>query len=253
MNYKLVKTVDAIEEYLSSHSLIGLDIETSPKEQYRGDKKAALDSNKSEITGISLSVESGTGIYIPLRHDNYENADVNEVFSYIKEGVLLNENKTVVIHNAVFESSFFYALGVVMKCKVYDTMAAAQLTLKTNTEFRNLSDSGLKKLVPELLNAELPTFEAVTEGKFFDELSPDNSETIRYACSDSDYALRLYHVFNKWFDENLPNHRFIVEKIESPTAVYVGLMKHNGLLVDLDLLKEKTEMLLSEKRRKIMK
>ncbi len=239
MNYKLAKTVDEIEEYLSSHSLIGLDIETSPKEKYRGDKKAALDSNKSEITGISLSVESGTGIYIPLRHQNYENADVNKVFSYIKQNILLNENKTVVIHNAVFESSFFYALGVVMKCKVYDTMAAAQLTLKTDTEFRNLSDSGIKKLVPAVLKEKLPTFESVTEGRFFNELDPSNYETVRYACADSDYALRLYHVFNKWFDRNLPRHRFIVEEIESPTAVYVGLMKHNGLLVDLDLLRQK--------------
>ena len=64
MSYKLVKTADEVAQYLSGHSLLGLDIETSPKEQYRSDKKAALDSNKSEITGISLSVESGTGIYI---------------------------------------------------------------------------------------------------------------------------------------------------------------------------------------------
>lgn len=144
MNYKLAKTVDEIQDYIGNYNLLALDIETSPMQKYRNDAKAALGSNKSEITGISLSVENGTGIYIPLRHQNYENADVYEVFSYIKEEILLNENKTVVIHNAVFESSFFYALGVVMKCKVYDTMAAAQLTLKTNTEFRNLSDSGLK-------------------------------------------------------------------------------------------------------------
>ena len=257
MNYKLAKTIRDIENYLGSHNLLALDIETSPMLDYRNDKKAALDSNKSEITGISLSIESGTGIYIPLRHKNYDNADVDEVFSYIKRNILLDENKTVVIHNAAFESSFLYALGVVMKCKVYDTMAAAQLTLKTNTEFRNLSDSGLKKLVPELLKSELPTFdEVVSQGKrlrisdslecevgegsaYFDELNPDNFETVRYACADSDYALRLYHVFNKWFDKNLPKHRFIVEEIESPTAVYVGLMRHNGLLVDRNLLAQK--------------
>ena len=239
MSYRLVKIVDEITEYPGRYSLVGLDIETAPKERYRIDKKAALDSNKSQIIGISLSVQSGTGIYIPLRHKNYDNATASDVWEYIKNCILLDENKIAVIHNAAFESAFFYALGVVMRCKVYDTMAAAQLTLKTNTEFRNLSDSGLKKLVPELLKVELPTFEAVTEGKFFDELNQENFETVRYACADSDYALRLYHLFNRWFDENLPKHRFIVEEIESPTAVYVGLMKHNGLLVDLDLLKEK--------------
>jgi len=141
MSYKLVKTADEVAQYLSGHSLLGLDIETSPKEQYRSDKRAALDSNKSEITGISLSVESGTGIYIPFRHKNYQNANVDEVFSYIKQNILLDENKIVVIHNAVFESAFFYALGVVMKCKVYDTMAAAQLTLKRGNQ---------KKIAPAL-------------------------------------------------------------------------------------------------------
>lgn len=59
-----------------------------------------------------------------------------------------------------------------------------------------------------------------------------NTETVRYACADSDYALRLYHLFNGWFDKFLPKHRFLVEKVESPTAVYCGLMRYNGLLID---------------------
>ncbi|MBR2735430.1 MAG: bifunctional 3'-5' exonuclease/DNA polymerase, partial [Clostridia bacterium] len=143
------------------------------------------------------------------------------------------------IHNAAFETMFFYALGFVPKCKVYDTLSAAQMTLKTHTEFRKLGDCGLKKLVPELLKVELPTFESVTDGRFFDELDSEDAETIRYACADSDYALRLYHLFNNWFDENLPKHRYIVENIESPTAVYVGLMKYNGIPLDVELMRSK--------------
>ena len=73
----------------------------------------------------------------------------------------------------------------------YDTIAAAQLTLKSNTQFRSLSDSGLKTLVPQLFDTELPDFGSVTGGRFFDELSPQDTETVRYACADSDYALRL--------------------------------------------------------------
>ena len=162
-----------------------------------------------------------------------------ETFNWIKNNILLNENLSVVIHNAAFESMFFYALGFIPKCKIYDTLSAAQMTLKTHTEFRKLSDCGLKKLVPELLKVELPTFESVTEGRFFSDLDSEDFETIRYACADSDYALRLYYVFNNWFDENLPNHRFIVENIESPTSVYVGIMKYNGIPLDVELMKLK--------------
>lgn len=241
MNYKLALNSQEIKEYIGNHKLLALDIETSPLEKYRNDNKASLDAHKSSITGISFSVVEGTGIYVPFNHKVGRNADFVGTLDWIKTNILLNENMTVVIHNAAFETMFFYALGFVPKCKVYDTLSAAQMTLKTHTEFRKLNDCGLKKLVPELLKVELPTFESVTEGRFFSDLDSEDFEIIRYACADSDYALRLYHLFNNWFDRNLPKHRYIVGNIESPTAVYVGLMKYNGIPLDAELMQSKGE------------
>lgn len=241
MSYKLALNIQEMQEYIGTHKLLALDIETSPHPLFCDDEKASLDAHKSSITGISFSVVGGTGIYVPFNHKVGRNADFVGAFEWIKSNVLMNENLTVVIHNAAFETMFFYALGFIPKCKVYDTLSAAQMTLKTHTEFRKLNDCGLKKLVPELLKVELLTFESVTEGRFFDELSSEDTETIRYACADSDYALRLYHLFNNWFDGNLPKHRYIVENIESPTAVYVGLMKYNGIPLDVELMYSKGE------------
>lgn len=239
MNYKLALSKEEIARYIENFKLLALDIETSPLPQYRNDEKSALDAHKSTITGMSFSVSKGSGIYVPFHHKVGLNADFVDTWQWIKQNILMNENLTLVIHNAAFETMFFYALGCVPQCKVYDTLAAAQMTLKTQTEFRKLADSGLKKLVPELLNIELPSFEDVTQGVYFDMLDPESFETICYACADSDYALQLYCLFNKWFDENMPKHRFIVEQIESPTAVYVGLMKYNGVPLNLDLMHEK--------------
>ncbi len=239
MDYKLALNKEEIARYIENFKLLALDIETSPLPQYRNDEKSALDAHKSTITGMSFSVSKGSGIYVPFHHKVGLNADFVDIWEWIKENILMNENLTLVIHNAAFETMFFYALGCVPQCKVYDTLAAAQMTLKTQTEFRKLADSGLKKLVPELLNIELPSFKDVTQGVYFDMLDSESFETIRYACADSDYALQLYYLFNKWFDENMPKHRFIVEQIESPTAVYVGLMKYNGVHLDLNLMHEK--------------
>lgn len=241
MSYKLALNIKEMREYIGTYKLLALDIETSPLSSFRDDEKASLDAHKSSITGISFSVVEGTGIYVPFMHKVGRNADFVGTFDWIKRNILMNENLTVAIHNAAFETMFFYALGFIPKCKVYDTLSAAQMTLKTHTEFRKLNDCGLKKLVPELLKVELPTFESVTEGRFFDDLSSEDFETIRYACADSDYALRLYHLFNNWFDRNLPKHRYIVENIESPTAVYVGLMKYNGIPLDVELMQSKGE------------
>lgn len=232
MNYRCETDLRKIEQYLHKADVVAFDFETAPMPAYREDDKAALDAHRSHIVGVSLSVAEGSAIYVPLRHLRGPNADPEQIIPFLRDALWMNPAVVKVAHNLSFEAMFLYALGVVVQPPCYDTIAAAQMTLKTTFEFRALSDSGLKKLVPELLGDELPTFEDVTEGRFFDELASDDPETVRYACADSDYALRLYRRFNEWFDAYLPRHRWIVENIESPTAVYCGLMKYNGLLMD---------------------
>ena len=240
MDYSCVTTLDRTVGYLARASLVAFDFETSPLEEYRMEERAALDAHKSAITGVSFSVAEGSGIYVPLRHRCGANVRSPEaVMAYLREALFENGAVVKVAHNLSFEAMFLYARGVVVQPPVYDTIAAAQLTLKSNTAFRVLSDCGLKTLVPLLFGVELPDFSTVTGGRFFDELSPEDGETVRYACADSDFALRLYHVFNEWFDKYLPRHRRIVELVESPTAVYCGLMRYNGLLMDRAAMEKK--------------
>jgi len=242
MGYKCVYMLSEIKEYLKNTVLFAFDFETSPHDKWRNDKSAALDAHKADITGISFSVSEGTAIYVPLKHRSGRNAENQAaIWDYLK---LLFESKDVikVAHNLAFESMFLYARGIVLQKPCYDTIAASQLTLKSKWEFRNLADSGLKTLAPALCKAEMTEFSTVTEGRFFDKLNPQDEKTVRYACADSDYTLRLYHVFNQWFDRFLPKHRTIVEEVESPTSVYVGIMKYNGILVDKSaMLKKQAE------------
>jgi DNA polymerase I len=242
MGYKCVYMLSEIKEYLKNTVLFAFDFETSPRDKWRNDKSAALDAHKADITGISFSVSEGTAIYVPLKHRSGRNAENQAaIWDYLK---LLFKSKDVikVAHNLAFESMFLYARGIVLQKPCYDTIAASQLTLKSKWEFRSLADSGLKTLAPALCKAEMTEFSTVTEGRFFDELNPQDEKTVRYACADSDYTLRLYHVFNQWFDRFLPKHRTIVEEVESPTSVYVGIMKYNGILVDKSaMLKKQAE------------
>ncbi len=242
MGYKCVYTLAEIQEYLKNTVLFAFDFETSPRDKWRNEKGAALDAHKADITGISFSVSDGTAIYVPLKHRSGRNAENQKaIWEYLKP---LFESKDVikVAHNLAFESMFLYARGIVLQKPCYDTIAASQLTLKSKWEFRSLADSGLKTLAPALCKAEMTEFSTVTDGRFFDELNPQDEKTICYACADSDYTLRLYHVFNQWFDRFLPKHRTIVEEVESPTSVYVGIMKYNGILVDKSaMLKKQAE------------
>lgn len=237
-NYKLMNTADGIRAYLKGHALVSFDIETAPDEAWLLDEKAALDPHKAHVVGCSFSVEPGTGIYVPVAHLSGDNIPA-EVFWNIMKEFANDGSITKVCHNFAFESSLLYHHGIVIQAPVYDTIAASQMTLKNNWEFRSLKDSGLKTLAKTVYKEDLPTFSDVTGGRNFDELDPADPETVRYGAADSDYALRLYLTFNTWFDRYMPKHRWIVENIESPTAVFLGIMKYNGIPVDRVLMDER--------------
>jgi len=231
--YRVTTNIGEVKNYLSTASAVAFDFETSPDEPYRDDNKAALDANKASIVGVSYSVGEGSAIYVPIAHRIGDNADESEVMAFLAE-FAANKNIVKIAHHLAFEAMFLYKHGIVLQQPCHDTFSSAQMSLKSNTTFRKMADGGLKTLTREVLDVDLPTFSEVTSGRFFDELDPSDAETIRYACADADFTLRLYHVFNEWFFRWMPKHRYIVEELESPTAVFTGLMKLNGILVDTE-------------------
>ena len=236
--YKCVTTVDGIRDYIGGNRIVAFDFETAPNDPYRKEDKASLDPARAHIVGCSFSVKEGTGVYVPVAHRIGTNIDKDAFFEFLTT-FLIDKTIIKIAHNLAFESSMSYARGIVIQTPVYDTICASQMSLKSAYEFRKLNESGLKRLAAELCDEMLPSFSSVTDGKHFDELDAQNAETVRYGSADSDFALRLYHKFNDWFDRYLPKHRYIVEEIESPTAVYLGIMKCNGVPVNLPLMQER--------------
>ena len=241
MQYRCVLTIEEIQQYLADADTVAFDFETAPTEAHRHEERAALDPHKARIVGVSLSVAEGSAMYVPLAHRHGNNVmDPVGIWCWLADSLFQNQKIMKIAHNLAFEAMFCYARDIVIQAPCYDTIAAAQMTPKGDTAFRSLADCGLKALVPELFGDELPSFSEVTEDRHFDELDPSDLETIRYACADADYALRLYHLLNNWFDRFLPKHRAIVEQVESLTAVYCGLIKYNGLLVDTRRMQTKS-------------
>lgn len=236
--YECVTTVQGIKDYIGNAKVVAFDYETAPDTPFRDEDKAALDPHKSHIVGSSFSVKEKTGIYVPVAHLLGENINNEDFFSFLAD-FLSDRTIVKVAHNIAFESCQSYHKEMVIQGPVYDTICAAQMTLKNHYEFRQLKDSGLKKLADELCGEPLPSFSAVTDGKHFDELDGHDAETVRYGAADSDFALRLYNKFNDWFDRFMPAHRKIVEELESPTAVYIGIMKHNGVPMNEELMEQR--------------
>ena len=250
-DYRAVFTISEIMKYLDFHKnkVVAFDIECAPKRNsLRGRaERASLDCNKGHVVGISLSVKEGTGIYIPLRHRNGENVkDITRTITWLKGFLFHNEGIMKVAHNIAFESSFLYEYGIVIKEPVFDTMLGAMLTFKKRGHFRTLKECGLKSLAKEIFSEDLPTFSQVVRGTHFDNLNSSHKETVRYACADSDYALRLYKYCLRNFELYAPEHRVLCERVESPAAVYTGLMKKNGITLNTSLLEDFKERALEE-------
>ena len=237
-NYKCVTEIRELRRYIGNAKIVAFDYETAPDEAYRDEAKAALDPFRSHIVECSYSVEEGTAVSVPVKHLTGQNMDYDTWLAFHRK-LLTDRSQIKVCHNIAFESAFSYHLGIVIQAPVYDTMCAAQMTQNGEYAFRKLSESGLKTLSASLLDVKRKTFSETTDGQHFDELDPQDAATIEYACEDSDQALQLYRIFNTWFDKYLPRHRWIVENLESPTAVYLGIMKHNGAPLDLPLMEKK--------------
>ncbi|MCD8014614.1 MAG: bifunctional 3'-5' exonuclease/DNA polymerase [Lachnospiraceae bacterium] len=236
--YTCVTSVEEIRKYIGQSKVVAFDFETAPDMAYKKEEKAALDSARAHICGCSFSVEKGTGIYVPVEHLVGANIDKKGFFEFLAE-FLSDTGIVKIAHNIAFESSMAYARGIVIQPPVYDTICAAQLTLKEAFCFRKLPECGLKQLAMEVCGEALPSFLKVTDGKNFDELDGHDPETVRYGSADSDFALRLYYIYNDWFEQFLPCHRYIAEKIESEAAVYIGIMKCNGVPADAGVINQK--------------
>ena len=156
--YKSINTLKDLQNYLSGASIVAFDFETAPDKKYRNEDKAALDAHKSHIVGISFSVAEGSGVYLPIAHKVGQNADgLTEIWAWLKD-FFTSASVTKIAHNLAFESQFLYARGIVVQEPCYDTIAAAQLVYKNEKEFRSLGDCGLKTLVPEYFQEQLPTY-----------------------------------------------------------------------------------------------
>ena len=132
MNYQRIKQLSELKAYIGSATVLSFDFETAPDDPYRAEDKAALDPYKAHIVGVSVSVEIGTGVYIPLAHRYSEekNLSADAVFGYLK-AVFSSSSVIKIAHNIAFETMFLMDVGILLQPPVYDTIVASQLTLKT--------------------------------------------------------------------------------------------------------------------------
>ena len=182
------------------------------------------------LVGFSLSLQAGTGIYVPLKAPAPELGE--QPFAVIplaaaKEllaRLWSNEALTLVLHNGKFDyqvlrtAKIFTSAG----CRLFDTMIAAWLLEPDNLNF------GLENLAETQLGLQGINYkDVVPKGCTFAAVPlPQATE---YAAEDADLTLQLYHRYKPALEQ--AHLTALFETLEMPLMPLLADMEAQGIFL----------------------
>ncbi|WP_303908778.1 DNA polymerase I [Thiohalomonas denitrificans] len=218
--------LDAWIKRLEDADLFAFDTETTN-----------LDYMLAEVVGVSLAVEPGHAVYIPVGHDYPgvpDQLDKETVFQRLAP-YLLDPNKVKLAQNLKYDMSVLAAAGIQLEGPVHDTMLESYVL--NSTAARHDMDS----LSLKYLGRKTVTYEEVA-GKGAKQLGfneVDLEQAAPYAAEDADVTLQLHRKL--WPQlEAIPSLAKLYTGIELPLVAVLSRLERNGVLVDMDKLRRQS-------------
>ncbi|GAB3426535.1 DNA polymerase I [Massilia solisilvae] len=222
--YETVLTEEQLAKWIAlvdAAALTSVDTETT-----------SLDPMAAEMVGISLSVESGKGCYIPVAH-RYAGVPQQLARELVLERLkpwLENPDKPKLGQNLKYDMHVFENHGVKLRGIVHDTLLESYV-------FESHKPHDMDTMAMRHLGYTTIPYVDVC-GKGANQICFDQVELARateYAGEDSDITLRLHEVMLPHVQSN-EGLKYVYEKIELPTQVVLQKIERNGVLVDAELL-----------------
>ncbi len=228
-NYVLVNTEkdrNKLLKDLQKQKLVAFDTETT-----------GLDSNNTEIVGISFSWKKHEGYYVPCPDNQEEAKDIVQFF----EPFFLNEKIEKIGHNIKFDMQVLRLYDVEVKGLLYDTMVAHYVA---ESEMRHKMD-----ILSETYLGYTPVPIEDLIGK-----KGKNQKTMRdvpldkiteYASEDADITFQLKEVTDKMIAEKEAGK--LLQEMELPLVPVLCDMECEGVNLDVGFLEKYSEELETEK------
>ncbi len=228
INVNVIPRIKGEYRCANSESMINLMIQLIKKEgAFSFDTEtSSLSPFESELVGISISTQPGTGWYIPIAHEEGENIS-ESALQFVKD-IFKDPFIEKIAHNANFDISVLVNNNFEINNLNFDTMIAANLLSKRST--------GLKKLCLDIIQEEMTPIEDLI-GKGKDQISFKNvsiEKAVDYSCADADVTLRLKNIFEKDLDES--GLMKVMNEIEIPLTTVLVDMQKNGVFVNKEPL-----------------
>ncbi|KTC91386.1 DNA polymerase I [Fluoribacter dumoffii] len=185
----------------------------------------------AEIVGISLAMEEGKAIYIPLTHiDGTPQLIREEVLTALKP-ILENPHIKKVGKNLKYDYSVLKNYGITLKGISYDTMLESYV-LNSSSGRHDIDSLALKYLGHKPM-----TYEEIA-GKGARQLRFDQipvGEAAAYSGQDAEVILQLH---NKLFPLLPESVKRVFNEIEIPLVTVLADMERLGVLIDSAALKK---------------
>lgn len=226
-NTHIIRDQAALEELarkLEAAQAIAFDTETT-----------STDQMQARLVGIALSVEPGEGYYIPVGHEasDADQLPLEQVIERLRPA-LTNLNIPKYGHNIKYDAVIMERHGLKVEPLSFDTMIGVWLI----DAGRSRGNLGLKSQAFIRLGIEMTEIrELLGSGK--NQITMDLVPVERaapYAAADADMTLRLQQLVGQELAEQ--NMEKLFYEIEMPLVPVLIDMEQEGVLVDVDLLKQ---------------
>ena len=224
--YRTVTTLDDLKGMVSELSTpagFAFDTETTGK-----------DPMLSELVGLSFSNSAGKAWYVPVGHNEGEQAPIEQALSILRP-LFENESIPKTAHNANYDLMVVEEAGINIRGVDFDTMIAAALTGRRAV--------GLKQLALDVFHVEMtPITDLIGTGRKQVTMAQTPVEKAsEYASADADMTWRLRDYLAPEIESE--RQRSVMDEIEMRLLPVIVRMQRNGILVDRPILEEMSEEL----------
>ncbi|MBI9018896.1 MAG: DNA polymerase I [Phycisphaerae bacterium] len=224
LQYELIDSDDKFAKFykkLKQQKVFAIDTETT-----------GLNPVGCELVGISISWQSGTGYYIPLKAPlgqyRMDFDDIREPLAVILE----DENIKKIGQNIKYDMIVLRNAGINLKGISFDTMIAAYTLDSGRNRF------GMDAMAQDYLGHETIKISSLL-GKGKKQITFDLVDTTMasdYAAEDADITWRLAEYIKKNFDDK--DLQKLLDDVEIPLLHVLAKMEFNGIAINIPWLKK---------------
>ncbi len=214
LQYKLVdnqKDFDVLCEALAQQSEFAFDTETD-----------GLGALEYDLVGIGISWKEGQAYYVPATFLKTVNHDkLKQIFA--------NPEIGKIAHNIKYDYLAMQRFGIDVQNLSFDTMIASYL-LASGSRAHDLDTLVFNEFGYQMQ----PIEDLIGKGKTQTMMSAvDVNQMTFYCCEDTDFTLRLKHLFELRMEQE--GFTKIFHEIEMPLVRVLGTIEENGVLLDKNL------------------